>query len=200
MTRLLASVLLVLVSVAASAAERVGQVIAQRGPVVALRDGVPRALHIGAPLSVSDRIRTGAGGKIEVAFGDGSRLVIGPDSEVTLAEFELRETTLVRAVIELVVGILRARIDAAPVDLYEVRGRTAIASVRGTHWIVQTSPENTAVFVVDGSVGVTAAYGTVEVTLAPGQGTDVAADGSASPPARWGQARVERVMRLTTIP
>lgn len=184
----------------AKAAGHAGQVVAQRGVVTAIRDGSPRALHIGAEVAAADRIRTGADAKVEIALRDGSTLVVGPASEVALARFEQQDGGPVAAVIELFSGILRAGTGAAPVGLFEVRGRTAIASVRGTRFVVEGSDGNTAVLAIEGSVRVAPLAAGDAVLLGPGEGTDVPAGGAAAPPKRWGEARVRRVLALTSLP
>lgn len=105
-------------------------------------------------VAAAEVVRTAADSRVEIGFVDGSGLVVGPGSEVALDVFEVHEKSLVRAVIGLLGGILRARVGALPDDVFEVRGRTAIASVRGTEWIVQGTAERTSVFVVDGTVAV----------------------------------------------
>jgi len=177
-----------------------GQVVAQHGAVAAIREGVARALHIGAEVAAADRIRTGADAKAEIAFRDGSTLVVGPQSDVALARFEQRDAGPVAAVIELFSGILQAAAGGAPVDLFEVRGRTAIASVRGTRFVVEGSDGNTAVLAIEGSVEVAPLAAGDAVLLDPGEGTDVPAGGAAAPPKRWGEARVRRVLALTSLP
>lgn len=184
----------------ARAADEAGQVVAQQGVAMVIRDGSPQPLHVGAQVSAADRIRTGPEAKLQLALRDGSTLIIGPASEVALADLRIAEGGPLTAVIELFSGLLRARTGAAPVDLFEVRGRTAIASVRGTHWVVEGSAENTAVFVIEGAVGVAPLRPGEAVTLEPGEGTDVPAGAAVPAPKRWGQTRVRRVLELTSLP
>ncbi|GBD43730.1 hypothetical protein HRbin40_01210 [bacterium HR40] len=191
------SLLLVLATAFPGRAEPIGQVVAQRGAASAVRDGAPRALHLGARVEASDRIRTSAEGRVQIAFADGSSLVLGPASELELTRFELRDGRLFAAVVELLSGILRMQVPTAPLDVVEARGRTAIATVRGTEWIIETGAAKTAVFVLRGTVGVRGTAAGSAVSLHPGEGTDVPAGAPAPSPVRWGEARVREVLALT---
>ncbi|MBJ3776236.1 FecR domain-containing protein [Acuticoccus mangrovi] len=69
----------------------------------------------------------------------------------------------------------------------------AIASVRGTLFAVEVAVGSTAVFVVEGSVGVTHRGGGGGVTLGPGEGVDVA-PGEPLVVRTWGAARARALL------
>ncbi|MEM8852147.1 MAG: FecR family protein [Pseudomonadota bacterium] len=74
----------------------------------------------------------------------------------------------------------------------------AIAAVRGTVYAVEVAREETAVFVLEGSVGVSETAGGEGVTLNAGEGVDVPAQGPAMGTAlevkTWGPDRVSALM------
>ena len=156
----------------------------------------------GAPVAAGDRVVTAAGGRVEIGCSDGSTIVVGEQSDVSLAIFdraggERRRTGL----LDLLAGILRLHIP--PDDSggrIDVLTATAVASARSTHWIVDAKPGTTGVFVAEGSVAVSARDGRGAVLLQPGFGTDVPAGGVPTPPKRWGQQRVDSAMARTALP
>jgi ferric-dicitrate binding protein FerR (iron transport regulator) len=69
----------------------------------------------------------------------------------------------------------------------------AIAAVRGTKWAVDVAEDQTSVFVVTGQVAVGRRVRSNSVTLGPGEGVDVAAQGALTVK-RWPPARVAALM------
>jgi hypothetical protein len=196
-TGLCALVALLLVFVAAPAAEaaEAGHVLRLAGTVEVERPSGTSALASGTPLSTGDRIRTGEDGHVEIELAGGARVTLGPESELVIPEQAARAIS----VVDLLLGIVRAALpDEGEIGSFLVRGRTAVASVRSTEWIVETDEDNTAVFAIDGEVQVIGTGGTV--TLAPGQGTDVAAGAAPTEPKEWGAERRNGVLARTAFP
>jgi hypothetical protein len=180
---------------AAEAQTQVGEVTDLTGPAVALQGDRPRTLRRGAPVHAEDRLRTYARAKLEVAFRDGGVLRLGPDSVVEVARYAAADG---RGTLQLIRGALRMAIERlSGWTGFEVRTAHAVASARSTEWVVVADTDGTAVFVVDGRVGVAAQGRTVE--LGPGEGTDVPAGGPPGAVKRWGQARVDAVLARTTL-
>lgn len=176
----------------------VGQVVRQKGPVTALRAGVPRSLYIGAFLQSGDRIRTGAGAKVRIDFRDGSSLSVGDNTDVELSAY-LPETGG-RGVLTLLLGIIRTSLSSVWRDGFEVRTRAAVASVRSTDWITELNDTRASVFVVEGSVAVSGVGDPSQVVLEKGFGVDVEAGKAPPPPKEWGAARVDQVLARTQVP
>ena len=80
----------------------------------------------------------------------------------------------------------------------EVDTRTAIASVRSTEWLLESTAKGTGVLSIVGEVTVLALAGG-EVVLRPGQGTDVPPGGPPKPPATWGETRRRDAIARTTL-
>lgn len=192
--------LVIAINAPASAAEKeaVGQVVRQQGPVTALRDAVPRALRLGAPVYRGDRIITGTDSKVEIEFPDGSTLSIGASSDVEIEEFT--QVGRRQGSLSLLLGIIRTSLSDLWADGFEVRTRAAIASVRSTDWVSEAREDKSSIFVVAGSVEVTGLAEGTRVLLGQDEGTDVEIGGAPTPPKRWGSARVEDVLARTRLP
>lgn len=85
-------------------------------------------------------------------------------------------------------------VEVRPGSTFQILTPHAIASVRGTEFVVDVAEERTSVFVVEGEVAVTKRYLTdSRVTLQPGEGVDV----ERSEPLvvkTWGAARVDALL------
>lgn len=174
----------------------VGEVTALTGAAVVLRADGPAALFRGAPVRRADTVRTLAGTRLQISFEDGSHLVLGADSKVTVARYAPSGDG--QGLLELLRGIVRVVLEKAdPWQSFEVETRTAVASARSTQWIVDLTAEGTAVFVVDGTVAVRGAGR--EIVLRPGFGTDVPPGMPPGDPKQWGQGRVDDVVARTTL-
>jgi ferric-dicitrate binding protein FerR (iron transport regulator) len=172
----------------------------QVGTATVLHGVAQTPLSIGAPVAAGDRIVTNTGGRVEVTCDDGSTIIVGEGTNVSLAIFQ-GDGRSYKRLLRLLGGILR--LHAAPGDQqnrFDVLTETAITSVRSTQWIVDAAPGKTAVFVAEGRVAVSGVGGLGTVLLAPGFGTDVAAGAAPTPPKAWGQARIDQVMARTTLP
>lgn len=100
---------------------------------------------------------------IETPKNATARLLLDQKTTVTVRELsrlELRKERLptgVRYVVELLQGQVRMSVDRAlmrPGDQVQVRSRNAVASVRGTEFIVETAGDSTTVYTLSGVVEV----------------------------------------------
>ncbi len=201
-------------------ATEAGVVSALRGAIAATRDGVPRDLHVGAAVHQQDSIVTGVGARLRITLVDGSTLTVGESSQLVLS-------TIIAAtdagggsmVVDLLSGIVRAVLGQHPSEMFEVRGRAAVAAARSTEFVVETASGATSVFVARGEVAVRASYGQGDTVLTAGDGIDVERGAMRRAPAssfgrgdrdepesrelgpvrRWGQGRIEQVMARTTV-
>lgn len=187
-----------IIPLSARDAESVGEVRQQRGLVTALRNMVPRALHLGAPVSRGDRIVTAAKAKVEIEFRDGSTLSVGSDTSVEVVSYapDVRQ----QGRLQLLIGIIRTSLSALWRGGFEVQTEAAVASVRSTDWITEARDDRSSVLVISGEVAVTGVTGDTAVLLSEGEGTDVPVGGAPSPPTRWGDARVRDVLARTRVP
>ena len=180
-----------------------GQVMFVHGEVTAERQP-PVTLSKGDDVLVADTVRTGAAARAQLAFTDGSRLAIRPDSAIRIEEYVYQaEATPVpsrsvdRSVTRLLKGGFRTISGAIGKDdekAYEVRTPVGVLGIRGTDYMVvycnadcRPSDGNTALAenglylsVADGAIVFSNASGDIE--LAAGEHAFVPLDNG--PPRR----------------
>lgn len=175
-----------------------GRVSRLAGTVTVVRQGSESPLGMAQEVNVADTIRTTADSRAEVTFTDGSILTVGPNSEVAVSFFapEASEST---ALLDLVSGIARMTVNKATAwGRFEVRTTTAVASVRGTDYLVEALPEKSSVFVAEGRVAVSSRVGAGTVVLREGQGVDVTGEYVDLVAKFWGEKRrIEALARVT---
>ena len=192
--RALSFMFVTMVALPAMAAEA-GHVLRLVGAVEIERASGTTSLTVGAPIATGDRIMTGEDARVEIELEGGARLILGPESRLVVPEQAARAIS----VVDLLLGIVRATLpEGGTVSGFMVRGRTAVASVRSTEWIVETDDDNTAVLAIDADVQVIGTGGSVILT--PGQGTDVAAGSAPTEPKEWGMERRSDVLARTAFP
>lgn len=184
----------------AMADEPVARVLTIAGAVNILREGGAQAVGPGTALQVGDQVVTGADSRVRIAFADGSTVTLGDSTILAISAFAGDGSAdPARAALDLITGIVRL-VTRAQREGFEVRTRAAVASVRGTRWIVASEPGRDSVFVIEGRVDVRGRRADGRVTLAAGEGTDIDLDAAPTRPSRWGAARVEDVMSRTRAP
>jgi len=158
----------------------VAETVFARGQVTRLRGTASEALGTGAALQGGDRIRTGAQSSASLRFADGSRLLIPPDSDVTLEQLLVLGRGALPAVrIGVQQGGADSRVapNAQRVPLYEVRTPHVNLGVRGTEFRVQTAASQSRMQVLAGAVqadGLAAAVAPGQGLLAEGKALSVA--------------------------
>ncbi|MBB4285020.1 FecR family protein [Roseospira goensis] len=185
----------------AQAPDPAGRVEAVQGRVALVRAGGPVSATVGAGIFAGDEVVTGEAAKVRIALSGGGSLSAGPGSRLSVDEY-LPDGTGRSGVFGLVMGLIRASLNGGERwDGFDVQTRTAVASVRGTDFTVEATPLTTAVFAVEGVVGVTGLAPGSEgpVVLRAGDGTDVARGAAPSPPVQWGAARVRETLARATL-
>lgn len=182
-----------------AAAGEVGKVGRIAGAPTVARGGQTLPLGSGMGVEDGDRIVTNEQARLEIQCKDGTILVIGPGTDLTLGTFAALSGKRGQVgALELLHGIVRIALAAgARWDRFAVTTRTAIASVRSTVWIVDATAETTGVFVIDGRVRVASRSGKGQVDVAAGLGTDVAAGAAPTAPKPWAHGRVESITART---
>jgi hypothetical protein len=171
---------------------------AVRGHVTLIRGGATRPLAQGAALELKDRVRTGAGARLRIAFNDGATVVLGEATTLEIARYGAPKGGLAGRVLSLVSGIVRAVLPSgAPPGGFEIRTKAAVASVRSTDWIVEHANGKSAVFTVQGYVHVSGQNR--EVVLPTGFGTDIAPGQPPTEPRPWGAGRAASAIERTRI-
>ena len=176
-----------------------GLVSAIRGQATATRAGVTLDLHPGAVVQVGDSLRTHEGARLELTLIDESTVSLGELSQLVLTIAIIRPETDGSFVFDLLDGIARAVLGPQLRDVFEVRGRVAVAAARSTDFIVETTSRQTDVFVQAGAVAVAQVYGSGDVVLEPGEGVDVLRGQRLLMVKSWGQARIDDVLARTSV-
>jgi len=181
-----------------TAVGRIGRIV---GEVTVVRGAGSVPAQLGMIVLQDDAVATGSDGRVEILYTDGSTVVLGSGTTVSIARYAPPTAGAGTALLDLIDGILRVTLSAGRTwKSFEVRSATAVASVRSTDWIVDADGPSTAIFVIDGSVAVDSRAGLGGIVLAAGQGTDVRAGEAPDPPKVWGQQRVDGVLARTALP
>ncbi len=178
----------------------VGSVVAVRGAVFVESDGSLQPLRANAPIRSGDAIVSDQG-KARIALDDGSVISVGEHARVWIRRYE-HQAGKVKARLALVSGALRLLVArVAPDGNFEVESETAVAAVRGTEWLMEATPEQTAVALMSGAVAVSARdHPEARVVLqSAGEGTDVRRGSPPTPPVTWGARRFADVLARATF-
>ena len=163
-----------------------------------------RPLSVGAEVHEGDRIRTGTGARLRLELIDGSVVQLGDQTDLVLDWFlHAPALSSQNVLLRVSAGIFRAIVELAlPRSAFEVQTATAVASVRGTDWIAEATPDATAIVALDGRVSVRSIRPGIvgEVVLGPGEGTTVEADAPPTAVSVWGEARRTSFIDRTTVP
>jgi len=133
----------------------VAEAVFVRGDVQRQRGAGSEALATGAALQSGDRVRTGKQASVSLRFADGSRLLIPPESEVTLEQLLVLGRGAIPAVrLGVTQGGADSRVkpNAQRVPLYELRTPHVNLGVRGTEFRVQTAGGQSRMQVLTGAV------------------------------------------------
>lgn len=175
----------------------IGRVVRQEGSTAILRNDIRSPLLIGTSVFAADVIETGFASRVTVQFSDGSNLSAGPESRVQVSDYTVDpQGGRTSALFSVLSGIVRAVVRQSGMGGFAIQTDTAVASARSTEWTAEITPGGTAVLGLEGVVEVRSRSTGAAVTLAPSQGTDVAAGRDPTPPVTWGTPRVDRTLRL----
>jgi hypothetical protein len=119
-----------------------GSVKTAIGSAVLVRGAETVPVREGMHLLMNDRLRTAADGRVGVIFQDGTRISLGPDTEVTIDRFVYAPADgkfglllrLARGVFTYVSG----KIAQFSPESVSVQTPAAIVGLRGTHFAVST--------------------------------------------------------------
>jgi ferric-dicitrate binding protein FerR (iron transport regulator) len=171
-----------------------GVVQAVAGEAHAHGSGPARVLAADERVFVGETLATGASSRLGVVLGRLTQLRLGAESRLKIDKY------IVDAGGEFVLegGVMRferSRTARTPDLIF--RSAFGVMAVRGTRFYAGPSRGAFGVFVDHGRVAVTAAGRTV--TVAAGQGTDIAAPGRPpTPPRRWSAPRVAEMVASVT--
>jgi hypothetical protein len=186
----LAAALLVLWAHCAAAAETIiGQVTGLRGAVFREADGRREPLAVGAVVRLGDVLASHEG-KARVQLNDGTVVSLGERSRLSFADYRGTQNDLTTR-LKAASGVFRFWVPRLGEGGFAIETETAVASVRGTDWVMDVAADTAAVAVLEGMVTVSArAPAPAPVLLGPDFGTDVRRGAAPTPPNRWGEQRL----------
>lgn len=144
-------------------------------PVWIEREGVSTAVKAGLDMYSGDRIRTGAGGRLQLTLEDGSMLKLGENAELTLDELKVSDGNdgLLRATFNVLKGAFRytattpSRFSRREVAV-NLNGIYSAALQSADIW-GKTGGADAALYLLEGRVEVTAADGALHPLDQPRQ-------------------------------
>ena len=146
------------------AADQIGEALAVIDQATATGTAGEQTLRVGMQLASGDRIRTDAIGQAQLLFKDGTRLVVGPNSDLELDEFVFRaEAAENKFVVNAFNGAFRFITGGAEKDAYLIRTPSATIGVRGTIFDFAVTSGETNLLLLHG--GATVCGETGECTL-----------------------------------
>ncbi|MEM0987559.1 MAG: FecR domain-containing protein [Pseudomonadota bacterium] len=168
------------------AADRAGQARLVQADTEQELGGSIGVLTTGDPVWQQARVVTARYGSAEVDMDDGSKLTIGPNSEIVIDEFVFDpDAADGRAGLRLATGMLRVLSGRLPSERLRIQTPVALVGIRGTLFTLEaTTPELLKLWVEDGAVTVeTRGTGENYVFEAPAYAECTASVCVAGPPA-----------------
>ncbi|MEG2173481.1 MAG: FecR family protein [Desulfovibrionaceae bacterium] len=127
----------------AEASEQIGNVKTLSGTAYVQRGDTQLRPALGDTLQVQDRVRTGADGSIGISFVDGTRLSLGPSSDVALRDyvFAPQENTFAFS-LELLKGTaayISGRLGKLSPDSVKIATPHVTIGIRGTSFALKVN-------------------------------------------------------------
>jgi hypothetical protein len=170
---------LLLQSGAAFAADAVAAAEKLRGEAHLTRAGGDQPVIVGTAFETRDRVATGAGARLKIAFKDGSTLTLSENTAIEITQYAVNQAGGARNVLLTalsgLVNVVASKSGEANFN-YQVRSSNAYSAVRGTNWIVAAEASATSFYVVEGLVEVGTGGGS-RVVVEQGKSVSVNAQG-----------------------
>jgi hypothetical protein len=136
-------------------------------PAVSARGGEgSRVLEVRGAVFMGDEIVAGPNGLAQIRFIDDTKLVIGPNSRLTIDKFVFNaDNTAQQVTIDMVKGAFRFISGNSPHEAYTLRTPTMTIGVRGTVVDINARGADSSAIFLDGSGNVCDAGGTCVIAL-----------------------------------
>lgn len=126
-----------------------------------------RPLEVGARVFLGDKVITDGEGTAQLLFEDGTKMVVGPNSQLVLDQFVFRSGAAENQfAIRALTGAFRFITGDSPKDAYLIQTPAATMGVRGTKFDFSVTPDDTNVLLYTGAAAVCGING--ECTFATG--------------------------------
>ena len=139
---------------AGSSSAEVGKAVAVIQQAEASGETGQRVLTVSGPVFMGDLITSGPVGEAQLLFVDETRLVIGPNSSLTIDEFIVQDQTVSRLAINTVVGSFRFISGLSAKSAYSLRTPNATLGIRGTALDITATANMTGVVVYSGAADI----------------------------------------------
>lgn len=183
----------------AEAGAEIGEVTRVVGTASAVRGDASWPVNAGSSVQAGDALQTGPKSRLAVVFDDGTRLMLGADSRITLDRYvydpDAREGGAAMNVVSGVFRLISGALSKSNPDGLSVKTPLATLGIRGTDFWGEVSADHTGILLLDdGIVEITSAEGR-SVLNEPGNGVDVYQGEAPTPPKSWGAPRVAAAKR-----
>lgn len=139
----------------AAAAEDIGEALAVIDQASTEGTVGNQKLSVGMKVLLGDRVLTDSAGEVQLLFNDGTRMVVGPNSELMLDEFVFRAgATENQFVVRALNGAFRFITGDAQKDAYLIQTPSATIGVRGTIFDFSVSAGETNLLLLHGGATV----------------------------------------------
>jgi hypothetical protein len=186
---------------AAAATVPVGTVDKVQEQATATQAGATRDLAAAGPVYFRDRMRTGAGARLEAKLDDGAVLTLGQNGKLTVDEFVYRPgeqgNKLVLSATQGAFLFVGGKIEGPTGGNVSIKTPVGTLGVRGTTVWGGRIDGGFGVLVLKGEVRLTTAHGSVD--LKEGNGTMVYAKKAPAKAAAWPDDRVKRAVATITF-
>jgi len=143
MMRFMVVMTALLLPLAALAQEPIGQLKTASGSVTVTHGGAAKAAAAGDHVFQTDVVTTGADGAVGITFIDNSMMSLGPDSELSLDQFQFNVTTHEGSFDSFLhkgtMAVTSGQIVQQQPEAMKVRTPTTLLGVRGTEFVVRAS-------------------------------------------------------------
>ena len=186
----------------ARADDVIGTVTRLEGQAQALLGGSAVTLVVGTTIFMNEKLTTGSKTRLELTFADGTKVTVGDNASVTVDRFLYKPRGLGNAFDAVVTGPFRfisGKLDKTGGSTSSIKTAFAVVAIRGTNFWGGPIDGHAGVVLFSGSVTVTNASGSVELTK-PGQGTNII--GRNTPPSAvtmWAKEKVARALATVTF-
>ena len=193
--------LLVSIGPAFAAPEAIGAVDKVQDQATAIQAGASRDLQAAGPVYFRDRMRTGAGARLEAKLDDGTVLTLGEKGKLTIDEFVYNPNAqggkLAVSVAQGAFLFVGGKIEAPTGGNVDIKTPVGTLGVRGTTVWGGRIDGGFGVLVLKGEVWLKTKRGVVD--LKEGNGTMVYGAQAPTSPAPWPADRTQRAVATVSL-
>jgi hypothetical protein len=177
----------------AEAADPIGEVAAFKGFPKASGTGGARDLAKGSELFEGDTVKASNGGNVQIVLNDGTRLVVGPASQLVLETYLLRnEKTASKVAVKALRGYFRFITGNSAKSAYSITTPSATIGIRGTGFDIRVRSITLAA-VMEGAINLAGVNEQAVNAEAGGCGVAEAGGGGTSAKLLEGRAKANRL-------